>query len=100
MLNVKNSDRYTRSVRFLGPRSPEEHEEHLVLYARGPDDLEAALAGLCREELDQARPGGLWTIRQIVEHIVDDDAHWMMCIQVALRACGDYAWRAIMRSVT
>ena len=84
MLNVENPDRYTRSVRFLGPRSPEEHEEHLVLYARGPDDLDAALAGLSREELDQARPGGLWTIRQIVEHIVDDDAHWTMCMQVAL----------------
>jgi DinB superfamily len=80
MLNVKDPRKYTRSVRPLVPRSP---EEQLALYARGPDELEAALAGLSREDLDQARFGH-WTIRQIVEHVVDDDAHWTMCMQVAL----------------
>jgi hypothetical protein len=80
MLNVKNPGTYTRSLRPLVPRSP---EEQLVLYARGPEELEAALAGLSREDLDQAR-SGQWTIRQIVEHVVDDDARWTMCMQVAL----------------
>jgi hypothetical protein len=80
MLNVKDSDRYTRSVR---PFVPHSREAQLALYARGPDDLEAALAGLSREDLDQAR-AGQWTIRQIVEHVVDEDARWTMCMQVAL----------------
>ena len=80
MLNVKDPGQYTRGVQPLVPRS---REEQLTLYARGPDDLEGALAGLSREDLDQARPGQ-WTIRQIVEHVVADDAHWTMCMQVAL----------------
>ncbi|HKC72906.1 MAG TPA: hypothetical protein VKF37_01720, partial [Chloroflexota bacterium] len=59
--------KYTRRVRPLVPRSPEEDEEQLAPYAWGPDDLEAALAGLSREELDQARGAmdnhlpGAWT---------------------------------------
>jgi hypothetical protein len=84
MLNVKDPGKYTRSVRPLVPRS---HEEQLALYARGPDDLEAALAGLSGEDLDQVR-SGQWTIRQIVEHVVADDAHWTMCMQVALARPG------------
>src|ERR671930_436355 len=84
MLNVKTPGTYTRRLRPLVPRSP---EEQLALYARGPDDLEAALAGLSREDLDQVRSGP-WTIRQIVEHIVDDDARWTMCMQVALARPG------------
>jgi hypothetical protein len=31
MVNVKDPDKYTRNVRLLVPRWPEEHEEHLVL---------------------------------------------------------------------
>src|SRR3989440_12880732 len=80
MLNVKDPRKYTRSVRPLVPRSP---EEQLALYARGPAAWEAALAGLSREDLDQARSGP-WTIRQIVAHVVDDDARWTMCRQVVL----------------
>ena len=44
----------TPPARPLVPRS---REEQLALYARGPDDLEAALAGLSREDLGQARAG-------------------------------------------
>jgi DinB superfamily len=84
MLNVKDPVQYTQSVRPLVTRS---REEQLALYARGPDELEAALAGLSREDLDQAR-WGQWTIRQIVEHIVADDARWTMCMQVALARPG------------
>src|SRR2546423_7641201 len=80
MLNVKDPGGCTRSLRPLVQRSP---EEQLALYALGPDELEAALAGLSPEDFDQARAGQR-TIRQIVEHIVDDDARWTMCMQVAL----------------
>jgi hypothetical protein len=61
MLNVKDPGQYTRSVWPLVPRSPEEHEEQLAPYAWGPDDLDAAPAGLSREDLDQAR-AEQWTI--------------------------------------
>jgi DinB superfamily len=80
MLTVKDPGGSTRSWRPLAPRSP---EEQLALYAQGPDELDAALAGLSSEDLDQMRMGP-WTIRQIVEHIVDDDVRWTMCMQVAL----------------
>ena len=61
MLNVKDPGTYTRRVRPLVPRSPEEHEVQLAPYAWGPDDLEATLAGLSKEDLDRARREQ-WTI--------------------------------------
>ena len=61
MLNMNAPGKYTRRVRSLVPHSPQEHEEQLAPYAWGPDDLDAALAGLSREELDQAR-AEQWTI--------------------------------------
>src|SRR4051794_24895251 len=78
--NVKHPGRDTHSLWPLVPRSP---EEQLALYARRPVELEAALAGLSSEDLDQVRVGP-GTIRQIVEHLVDDDVRWTMCMQVAL----------------
>ena len=61
MVNVKDPGKYTRRVRPLMPRSPEEHEEQLAPYAWGPDDLEATLAGLSKADLDRARREQ-WTI--------------------------------------
>ena len=61
MLNMNAPGKYTRRVRSLVPHSPQEHEEQLAPYAWGPDDLDAALAGLSREDLDQARAEH-WTI--------------------------------------
>ena len=75
MLNVKDPGTDTRRVRRLVPRSPEEHEEQLAPYAWGPDDLEAALAGLSREELDQARA----------------DQGTIICLAPGLSACGSRA---------
>jgi catechol 2,3-dioxygenase-like lactoylglutathione lyase family enzyme len=48
-------------------------QEVLASYARGPDDVEAALVGLSDADLDLARAPGEWTIRQIVHHLVDGD---------------------------
>ena len=84
MLNVKDPGGCTRSLRPLVQRSP---EEQLALYALGPDELEAALAGLSREELDQAR-AEQWTI---------------ICLAPGLSACGSRAslgaaMRAAMRT--
>jgi hypothetical protein len=86
MVNVKDPGKYTRRVQSLVPRSPEEHEAHLAPYAWGPDDLEVALAGLSREDLDQAR-AEQWTI---------------ICLAPGLSACGSRAslgaaMRAVMR---
>ena len=61
MVNVKDPGTYTRRVRPLVPRSPEEHEGQLAPYAWGPDDLEATLAGLSKADLDRARREQ-WTI--------------------------------------
>ena len=44
--------------------------------------LEAAVAGLSENELDSPRGG--WSIRQIVDHIVDGDDLWKTCIKAAL----------------
>ena len=61
MVNVKDPGKDTRRVRPVVPRLPEEHVEQLAPYAWGPDELEAALVGLSREDLDQAR-AEQWTI--------------------------------------
>jgi uncharacterized damage-inducible protein DinB len=59
-------------------------EAILALYADGPAQLEATLAGLTESELDLALTNGSWTIRQIVHHVVDGDDIWKTCIKAAL----------------
>jgi hypothetical protein len=56
----------------------------LALYADGPAQLEAVLAGLTEAELDLAPSADSWTIRQIVHHIADGDDLWKACIKAAL----------------
>jgi hypothetical protein len=87
MVNVKDSGKYTRRVRPLVPRSPEEHEEQLAPYAWGPDDLEATLAGLSREDLDKAR-AEQWTIICLAPGLNARDS----------RASLGAAMRAVMRT--
>ena len=87
MVIVKDPGQYTRRVRPLVPRSPEEHEEQLAPYAWGPDDLDVAPAGLSREDLDRAR-AEQWTI---------------ICLAPGFSACGSRAslgaaMRAVMRT--
>jgi hypothetical protein len=84
MVNVKDPGQYTHSMRPRVPRSSEEHQQQLAPYAWGPDDLEAALAGLSREDLDQAR-AEQWTI---------------ICLAPGLGACSSRAsLGAAMRAV-
>jgi uncharacterized damage-inducible protein DinB len=67
----------------------------LERYADGPQQLEAALAGLEGHDLDAAQTAENWTIRQIVHHIVDGDDLWKMCIKASLgdsRGLFSYRW--------
>jgi catechol 2,3-dioxygenase-like lactoylglutathione lyase family enzyme len=69
-LEIADPDGYIISYQAPLARAP---EEMLARYARGPDDVEAALAGLSDTDLDLKRAPGEWTIRQIVHHLVDGD---------------------------
>ena|SRR6185312_14673666 len=66
-------------------RSP---EETLALYERGAKNLEALLAGLSEADLDLTRVPGEWSIRQIVHHIAEGDALFMVPIKSALAQSG------------
>ena len=59
-------------------------EATIARYADGPNQLEAAIAGLPEEELDMAESDGTWTIRQIVHHVADGDDIWKVFIKGAL----------------
>ena len=56
----------------------------IARYADGPDQVEAAIAGLSEGELDIAESDDTWTIRQIVHHIVDGDDVWKVFIKRAI----------------
>lgn len=63
---------------------PCEGDALLTRFLNGPVLLEDALAGLADVDLDAPPPGGGWTNRQIVHHIVDGDDLWKTGIKVAL----------------
>jgi hypothetical protein len=74
------------------------------LYARGPAELDTALAGLSEQELDLTQTDGEWSIRQLVHHIADGADLWKMPLKAALANPGslyrhdwytpDNAWAA------
>jgi uncharacterized damage-inducible protein DinB len=67
----------------------------LARYADGPDQLEAALAGLTEADLDLALTVGTWSIRQLVHHVVDGDDLWKAAIKAALghsRGLFSFCW--------
>jgi hypothetical protein len=64
------------------------NDEILARYMVGPDELEAALAGLTEADLDLSRAEGKWTIRQYVHHIVSGDDVTCAAIQAALGKSG------------
>ncbi|UJF36477.1 DinB family protein [Paenibacillus hexagrammi] len=47
------------------------HEEILDRYARGADELEAAIQGLTNDQLDHRGTLGKWSIREQLLHVVD-----------------------------
>ena len=61
-----------------------EREASIARYADGPDQLEAALAGLPEDGLDIAESDDAWTIRQIVHHVADGDDIWKVFIKRAI----------------
>jgi len=65
-------------------KPPEDKNEILELFKRGPGILEKALADLSDTELDYVPSNGSWSIRQIVHHLVDGDDLWKMYIKIAL----------------
>ena len=65
-------------------KPPENKNEILELFKRGPGILENALAGLSDTALDCVPSNGGWSIRQIVHHLVDGDDLWKMYIKIAL----------------
>jgi hypothetical protein len=63
-------------------------ETTIALYAKGPDLLEAAIAGLTCSELDRRLDETNWSIRQIVHHIADGDDLWKAFIKQAAGSPG------------
>ena len=61
-------------------KAPENKNEILELFKRGPAILENALVGLSDIELDYAPSNGSWSIRQIVHHLVDGDDLWYLAL--------------------
>ena len=51
-------------------KTPENKNEVLELFKRGPAILESVLAELSNTELDYAPSNGSWSIRQIVHHLL------------------------------
>jgi hypothetical protein len=70
-------------------------EAIMASYADGPNQLEAAIAGLSEGELDLAESAHTWTIRQIVHHVADGDDLWKAFIKRAIGTPGgnfDLQW--------
>jgi hypothetical protein len=84
-LSIKDPSNYTISYIQRLQHSPEETRAQ---YARGGDDLEAALAGLTVADLDLTRAPNEWSIRQIVHHLADTDALFLMIFESALAHSG------------
>lgn len=84
-LSIKDANNYTISYIQRLQHSP---EEIIALYARGGDDMEAALAGLAEADLDLTRAPDEWSIRQIVHHLAETDAMFLMVFESALAQSG------------
>jgi catechol 2,3-dioxygenase-like lactoylglutathione lyase family enzyme len=82
-LSIRDPSNYT--ILFVQRRSPEKTR---ALYARGGEDVEAAVAGLAEADLDLSRGSSEWSIRQIVHHLAETDAMFFMALKSALAQPG------------
>lgn len=85
VLSVRGPDGYTLAFTQRLERTP---AEWVDLYARGPQALDDALAGLSQSDLDLAPVPSQWSIRQIVHHIAEGDDLWALPLKVALAKPG------------
>jgi uncharacterized damage-inducible protein DinB len=74
---------YNKERQNMAKKTPST-DSTLALYADGPAQLEAALNGLKESDLNLSQTSDIWTVRQIVHHIVDGDDIWKTCIKAAL----------------
>jgi catechol 2,3-dioxygenase-like lactoylglutathione lyase family enzyme len=84
-LSIKDPSNYTISYIQRRQRSPKETR---ALYARGGEDVEVALAGLTEADLDLTRAPDEWSIRQIIHHLAETDAMFLMIFESALARSG------------
>jgi catechol 2,3-dioxygenase-like lactoylglutathione lyase family enzyme len=84
-LIVKDPDGYT--LQFIA-NAPLSSEEGLALYARGPQELEAALAGLSEADLHLSCAEGEWSICAIVQHLADTETLFTPSMEMALAESG------------
>ena len=85
LLSVKDPSRSTIRYIQLAQHSP---EETLALYARGGEEIEAALTGLTEDDLDLKRNPDEWSIRQIVHHLAETDSLFLLTFESALAQSG------------
>jgi catechol 2,3-dioxygenase-like lactoylglutathione lyase family enzyme len=80
-LRVRDPDGYGLTFIQLGRRTS---EEVMALYRDLPDELESAVARLSEEDLNLARRGGGWSMRQIVHHLADSETLFLQQLRKTL----------------
>jgi len=65
--------------------------EVLAAYVAGPEMLDAALAGLTDDGFGQRIAPGEWSVREIVQHLIEGDLMWGECLKVAIVQPG-FSW--------
>jgi catechol 2,3-dioxygenase-like lactoylglutathione lyase family enzyme len=84
-LSIKDPSGST--IRYI-QRAQRSLEEILSLYARGGEDVEAALAGLTEADFDLVRAPDEWSIRQIVHHLSESESLFLLGLKSALAQSG------------
>ena len=64
--------------------APADRAGALSRFHAGLSALEEAVSGLSDDALDAEPPGGGWTVRQNVHHLVDGDDIWKLAIKMAI----------------
>lgn len=68
-------------------------DELVALYKGGVERLEALLAGVPENGIDESLGTAEWTIRQILHHIIDAEEVFGLCLKIAIGAPGsNFNW--------